>query len=126
MRFTQQIREAVAAELNTLVGYTVYPYFKDNIDKQKLPALTVTIGSGVWENGASDCLMPCRIEIKDYSSKIDNKLDDHAEIIEPLFPIGHTLNELVEYMIPESFDYSFDSESNTGIMGLNFNIKWEK
>lgn len=125
MRKTQEIREAVATDIDALATFNVYSYAKDNIADSDLPAVTVTINSGVYENGVQDCSVGLRIEIKAKATKVENVLDTHAEAIEPLFPIGHTLNDLVEYMLPESFDYAYDSDSSTGTMGLNFNVKYE-
>jgi len=125
MRKTQEIREAVAADVEALAAFNVYSYGKDNIADDNLPAVTVTIAGGSFENGAEDCVVGLRVEIKAKATKVENTLDSHAELIEPLFPIGHTLNGLVEYMLPESFDYAIDSSSSTGTMGLNFNVKYE-
>ena len=126
MRKTTQIREAVADDIDALAAFTVYSWNKTNIANTNLPAVTVTINSGVYENGVQDCNAGLRIEIKAESlTKVEDVLDVHAELIEPLFPVGHTLGGLVEYMLPESFDYAFDSDSSTGTMGLNFNVKYE-
>ena len=125
MRKTQEIREAVAADIDALATFNVYDYNKVNIADEDLPAVTTTIAGGSYESGAEDCTLNLRIEIKAKGVKVENILDDYAELIEPLFPVGHTLNGLVEYMLPESFDYAFDSDSSTGTMGLNFNVKYE-
>lgn len=128
MRFTQEIREAIAAKIPLNPITKVYDYDKKNITDDKLPAVTIANGQGTWDNGATECYVSFQIEIKTKAddNKIQNELDKLAEIVEPLFPIGTTLNGLVEFMNPESFDYILDNDSSTGTMVLNFNVKYEK
>lgn len=126
IRITQQIREYMAAEVNALAKYSVYPVKRENLTDEQLPAVMVTINDGNYDNGAEDVYVDVRVEIRDKGSKIENILDDHAQnYIEPLFPIGNTLNGLVEYIKPTSFAYLLDSESSQGSMILNYNVKYE-
>ena len=126
IRITQQIRESMAAEVNALAKYSVYSVKRENLTDEQLPAVIVTINDGSYDNGAEDVYVDVRVEIRDKGSKIENILDDHAQnYIEPLFPIGNTLNGLVEYIKPTSFAYLLDSESSQGSMILNYNVKYE-
>lgn len=126
IRITQQIREYMAAEVNALAKYSVYSVKRENLTDEQLPAVIVTINDGSYDNGAEDVYVDVRVEIRDKGSKIENILDDHAQnYIEPLFPIGNTLNGLVEYIKPTSFAYLLDSESSQGSMILNYNVKYE-
>ena len=126
IRITQQIRESMSAEVNALAKYSVYSVKRENLTDEQLPAVIVTINDGSYDNGAEDVYVDVRVEIRDKGSKIENILDDHAQnYIEPLFPIGNTLNGLVEYIKPTSFAYLLDSESSQGSMILNYNVKYE-
>lgn len=126
VRMTQQIREAIAADINALARFNVYSYKRDNIMENKLPAVVVTIGDGFFEDGAETVSVDVRVEILDKGTKIENILDDHAEnYVEPLFPIGFVLGGLVEYMKPISFSYLLDTESALGSMILNYNVKYD-
>mgnify|MGYP000707654896 CR=1 FL=1 len=127
MRFTQEIRQAIAAIIPDDT-FTVYDYEKRNLMDANLPAVTVGNGNGSWESANTECYIDFRINIiiKADDNEVQNELDDYAEIVEPLFPIGSTLNGLVEFMNPDSFDYVLDNDSSTGTMVLNFNVKYEK
>lgn len=126
MRKTKAIRQEIKKIIDASgVDFTVYDYDKRNISDNKLPAITIQTGAGVYSNGAEECDLVLFIKIHDKNPKIQDTLDDHAEIIEPIFPIGSTLNNLVEYMNPESFSDVFDESSSMGIMTLVFNINYE-
>lgn len=131
MRFTQVIREKIGEILEShanviAAGITVYNYDKKNISDRSLPAITIVNGTGIYENGCEEITIPYRVELHAvHPTKIQNTLDALAEVVEPILPIATTLDGLVEYMNPESFDYSFDETTGNGKMGLNFNIKYE-
>ena len=130
MRQTTEIRNAIAAKLTTLGLFNkVYSYTKLNIPDADLPAAIVSISQGVYTPGDYDDMdvsIQLRIEIKDKGMNVEDILDGHAELVEPLLKRGETLNGILENLIPSSFDYSLDPTSNAGIMGLNFEIDYEK
>lgn len=125
MRKTTAIRKEVGSIIETLAKFSVYTYTKNNLEDKDLPAVIVTTSTGAYEDGDENVLLDIRVEIRDKESKIEDVLDAHAEMIEPLLPIGDSLGGLVEYIKPESFDYLVDSETNVGTMGLNYNVKYE-
>lgn len=134
MRKTQEIREAIATKLTALIGLDTNPYFKKVYSVRKniiadtnLPAAVVTVLGGVHDESFSpqEITASLNIEIKDKGDNIEDILDDHAEKVESIFKVGETLNDLIEYMNPQSFDYSLDTESTAGTIILNYTIKYE-
>ena len=129
MNKLKDIRTEIARIINdSSLLITAYRYGKDNFTDDKLPAVTVMTGSGTFESGAADCSVGVHLEIKakGKDSEIEDILDDFAQQIFELLPIGHTLGNLVEYIKPESFEaHVIDPDGSIGTKGLNFNVKYE-
>ena len=124
------IRKKMAEMINgSPLILTAYDYDKDNLTDDKLPAVTISTGGGAFTTGAEECEVDFRLEIKVKSvkaSEIESDLDTFAEQLFNLFPIGDTLDNLVEYIKPESFEpHSVDPDGSIGTKGLNFNVKYE-
>jgi len=126
----QPIREKIAEIIENFAGgakYKAYSTRKNNIgDSAKdLPAVVVTTGVGLFEDGAEEISLEVRVAIHDNAKEVENLLDTHSQDIYDLLPIGSTLDGLVEYIKPESFDYILDNESDAGVKILIFNVKYE-
>lgn len=126
MRITTEIRNKMAERLENLAYFNkVYKQKRSNISDQNLPAVSVISGAGVYSNGTSETDHTVRLEIRAKDVNIQDALDAHAEVVEPLFKVGDTLDGLIEWLRPDSFDYILDDDSDVGVMVLDFNVKYE-
>lgn len=134
MRLSQQIRYAVKGlidgvksskntDYKTYAGYVIGV----NVADDENIVVSVTLGAGtksselgnVWDANV-------RVEITLKSTGIiEDALDSEAEIIEPMLAAKTDLDGLVESFVIASYDYAVDKELGIGVMGLNYNVKYD-
>jgi len=125
-RRTKEIRQKLHDDISNLAYFTkVYKEKKNNIEELDLPAVCIIMGSGVPSGDLLEIDLSVRVEIHDKRVNINDLLDDHAEKLETdLLVLGYTMDDLIEGMLMESFDYSKDEQSTNGVLGLNYNVKY--
>ena len=134
MRLSQQIRYAVKGFIDGVkssknTDYQTYAGFVIgvNVADDDNIVVSVTLGQGTKSNELGNVWdANVRVEITLKSTGIiEDALDSEAEIIEPMLATKTDLDGLVESFVIGSYDYAVDKELGIGVMGLNYNVKYD-